>query len=136
MKYTLSFLCLLMFTLGCYSSSGPDLISVQGNVVYQGTPVKEGVVKFIPAQGVKAPARTASVVDGNYELEGRFGLMPGTYNVKIEGYEGEDVPLSDPTQKVTPRRQILPAKYNRKSEIQPVTVSLEEKWLNQDFQLD
>ncbi|WP_207395295.1 hypothetical protein [Bremerella alba] len=111
MKYTLSLLCLLMLTLGCYSSSGPDLISVQGNVVYQGAPVKEGVVKFIPAQGVKAPARTVPVVDGNYELDGRFGLMLGTYNVKIEGYEGEDVPLSDPTQKVTTRRKILPAKY-------------------------
>ncbi|MBA2117663.1 hypothetical protein [Bremerella alba] len=136
MKYALSFACLLLCSLGCYSSNNSELISIQGTVDFQGSPVKEGVVQFIPAQGVKAPARTAPVVDGNYELNGRFGLMPGTYNIKIEGYEGKDVPLSDPTQTVTPRRQILPPKYNQKTEIAPVIVTLDDRSLNQDFQLN
>ncbi|MFI4875314.1 MAG: hypothetical protein ACIALR_08250 [Blastopirellula sp. JB062] len=135
MKTTILVAFISLMALGCGSSGDPNMVPIRGSVSYQGAPVDDGVVRFVPSAGVKAPVRVAQVVDGAYELDGRFALSPGTYQIQIEGFEGEDMPVSEPGQVVESRRQILPEQYNVKSKIDPLTVNTGDAALKKDFEL-
>ncbi|MCC9605548.1 FixH family protein [Blastopirellula sp. JC732] len=125
----------LLLAVGC-GSSDPNMIPISGSVSYQGKPITDGVVRFVPAENSSAPVRVAQVIDGSYELAGRFSLMPGTYQIQIEGFEGEDLPLSEAGQQASQRKQILPAQYNAKSKLEPLTVSQGDRAQQKDFELN
>ena len=75
---------LLSFS-GCGGSS-PG-VGVVGKVTYQGTPVEDGVIQFIPQPGTDGPIAGASIVDGTYSIQRHGGPIPGKYRVQIEGFK-------------------------------------------------
>ncbi|UUO07826.1 hypothetical protein M4951_05815 [Blastopirellula sp. J2-11] len=135
MKTLLLTAAVLLIAVGC-GSGDPNQIPVRGSVSYQGQPIGDGFVRFVPSPGVNAPVRVAQIIDGSYELEGQFALSPGAYKIEIEGFEGEDMPLSEPGQVVEQRRQILPAQYNANSKLDPLTVSMGDSPQKLDFELN
>lgn len=135
---------LTLMALGCGGSSGPELINVSGTVTYQEKPVKDGVIKFIPAANSQTPSRTVVIKDGKYDAAGRAALGVGTYKIQITAYNGEPVatksyPVSDAESEKNepkPREQILPEKYNKKSEIEALTIKSGSEAITKDFKLE
>lgn len=130
--------------IGCGGSSGPELIDVSGTVSYQGQPIKDGAIKFSPVAGSDAPARSVAIVEGEYAASGRSALGVGQYEVQIMSYVGElmgpgFLPVSDPEsakKEKKPREQVLPEKYNTKSEIEPFTVPSGSGPITQNYDLE
>ena len=91
------------------------------------------------------PARSAMIRQGEYKASGRGALAPGTYRLEIRACRGGrgDGPqidswdaFTDPKDKPKPRQQYLPAKYNNKSELEPLTVTAESRSVTKDFHLE
>lgn len=109
----------LALVAGCGSSSGRS--TVEGSVKYDGQPVDQGGIVFVPeGQGAAADLvkATGIIEDGRYKFESQRGPKPGKYRVEItwqkktgEKVAGGEGQLREKTQ------QALPAKYNEKSEL-------------------
>lgn len=76
---------------GCGRSNGPVTIPVRGEVLYQGSPLKEGLVVYLPKNS--DDSRQAS---GKIEADGSFvlttfkkgdGVVPGEYAIVVYPYD-------------------------------------------------
>lgn len=80
-------LCVIALALiGC-GTDGPELANVTGTVTFDGQPVPDATVTFIPQEGQGSPSYGHTDVDGHYVM--RFtlqkeGAMLGTHDVTIE----------------------------------------------------
>ncbi len=68
--------CLLLPVSGCGNGSGTATVS--GKITYQGKPVTNGLINFMPSTG--RPLGGGIRPDGTYE----FRLPPGEYKVRID----------------------------------------------------
>jgi hypothetical protein len=111
----------LCVSLGCNGGkSDLDKGIVSGTVTFDGTPVTNGQILFLPIEGTKGAASGASVVDGNFTVKGKGGIPFGKHRVEIRaakpGAGGID-------------QQYLPSRYNDSStltaEVNPDTEQLE-----------
>lgn len=96
---------------GC---GGEKPLKISGAVAYDGEPVQQGRITFLPPDG-KGPTAAAIIADGKYSL----GVFPGMKLVKIEGFKvvGQ-VPYSPgSSMMIDDLKPIIPAKYNEKSEL-------------------
>jgi hypothetical protein len=101
----------MLLACGCGDDGLPQRYRVQGEVTYNGKPVAQGTVNFIP-QGGDVRAASGSINEGTYNLTTLTpgdGAMPGTYRVTVTGMEA-----SDESKKITSRPPGAPA--NRKTE--------------------
>src|SRR5262245_4902308 len=64
------------------SGCGSGKIPVRGSVLFAGKPVEEGMIMFEPVDG-KGPTTGGSIADGNYELVGEAGALPGEKLIRI-----------------------------------------------------
>jgi hypothetical protein len=97
---------------GCGGPSGPTTYGVSGKVVWNGEPLPEGAIEFLPmdSAGAKYSRTGALVSEGRYSVQRRYGLIPGRYRVRIQVDEKGDVPDADLAKPgATPR---IPRKYN------------------------
>lgn len=75
---------LLSACIGC-GPARPQTVPVAGRVTYQGKPVPEGRITFLPDHG--RPAIGTIQTDGSYRLttfQAGDGVLPGHYRVTIE----------------------------------------------------
>lgn len=110
--------------LGC--SDGEQRIIVTGKVTFDGQPIDNGIVLFIPedeTDSQKRPKVGTQIVDGKYAFEPDRGPMPGKYKVAItwEKKTGRKIPTGDVVDR-DETEQVLPKKYNDETTIR-VTVS-------------
>ncbi len=77
-----SLACLLLS--GCGDEGLPSKV-VQGTVTFEGKPVDLGSVRFVPIEGTSGPASVGQVIDGNYRIEARGGVVLGKHRVEVEG---------------------------------------------------
>ena len=106
---------LLVFAgIGCSEAEGPDRVSVSGTVTVDGKPLSEGEIMFRPEDKTLA-AEAVKVIDGEFSGE----VIPGPKRVEIRGYETvtPDLPANAPEAGTPIQKQILPPRYNDKSEI-------------------
>jgi hypothetical protein len=106
-------------------------IAISGTVLYDGQPVKKGIVTFVPANG-KGPTAAATIADGHYSVK----LAPGNKVIKIEAFKvvGQRHYNKNPSSPmVDQQEQILPPRYNTKSEITREIASTDKTC---DFALD
>ncbi|WP_299469137.1 hypothetical protein [uncultured Gimesia sp.] len=105
---------------GCGGSeSGPDRSIVTGKVTFEGQPVAQGQIWFLPAQGREAPQAGAAIIDGQYRVENKGGVPIGACQVKItaERPEANVKIVADGGPEEIPTRQYLPARYNENTEL-------------------
>jgi hypothetical protein len=108
---------------GC-GASDSDRSRVQGAVSYNGEPVDDGGIAFIPEGGAPmggaAQIRaTGDIRDGRYDLDGARGPSPGSYRVEIFWFKKTGRQVASPSGKAfkDETKQVIPAKYNEKTEL-------------------
>jgi len=139
--FALTALTMALLACGC-TGRGPGWVAVQGQVSYQGEPMEQAEIRFLPVAGTEAPVRAAMVREGRYKASGRGALAVGTYRVEITAYRGGSPagsPAIDPhfdrDSDVKPRVQFLPEKFNTKSELEPLEVPAGSRSITRDFDL-
>jgi hypothetical protein len=116
----------LVFSAGCDSGFLPRA-SVRGAITFDGQPVDNGAIAFLPAGDIKGEhvRSGGQIVDGKYAIDATRGPNPGTYRVEVfwNKKTGRKVPSGDPPNIKDETKQILPWKYNVRSvltvEVQP-----------------
>lgn len=125
----------LVLLTGCSDTTGRQEVS--GEVTLAGQPLKEGQILFRPLE--KGPTAAGRIVDGAFRLDASKGPLPGPYKVSIESFEttGRKIALVDsPGTKVDEQRQIIPPKYNARSELQETVVGGGENHFTFELQLN
>lgn len=98
---------------GC-GKSGPQTVSVTGTVTYQGKPVSNGTVSFLPVD----PQKGRSAM-GKIDPNGRYvamtsetikGLLPGEYIVTVSAFKTPIADLS-PAKSASADNLAVPARY-------------------------
>jgi hypothetical protein len=102
----------LVSMIGC--STG-DTATVNGTVTLDGSPLKEGVVRFVPVDG-KTPTASADIKDGKFNAnvpkgEMRVELSAPKVIGKKKMYDTPDSPVVDEV------AELLPERYNVNSEL-------------------
>jgi hypothetical protein len=91
-------------------------LSITGKVTLDGTPLQEGKIRFVPADG-QGPTAEAVITAGSYEV----ALLPGAKKVVIEGWRkvGEEkVTPDDPSSPMIDIMDpIVPERYNKNTEL-------------------
>lgn len=130
----LALFCLLV--AGC--GGGADgRLQISGKVTFEGDPVDDGKIVFMPSlDGL--PMATTAIVNGEYEIPASHGPRAGEYLVKIEAYKMVKDPsipphpyLDDPNQGMVPK-QYLPKKFNQASTLK---AAIDPSKSNYDFDL-
>jgi hypothetical protein len=112
--WALGGLAACMALVGC-SKSDIEKLVVRGVVRYEGQPVANGEVRFIPIEGTKGPVAGGPIVKGEYIAEAKGGVPVGKHRVEIVAFR----PAASRNPQVVTEGglfdQYLPAKYNTKS---------------------
>ena len=114
---------------GCSSQA-----TVKGTVRFDGQPVENGGITFIPA-GAGGQKAGAEIRNGTYEIPRDRAPAPGRYKVEITWNKrtGKQVTVpGDPGNKIDETQQAIPAKYNRETTL---TAELTSGSNTKDFDL-
>ena len=71
------------FVAGCGRPSGPPRAAVHGEITLDESPLKSGVIRFVPTGATKGPVALATIKDGRYDLSSWDGPMLGDNAVEI-----------------------------------------------------
>jgi hypothetical protein len=94
---------------------------VSGEVSYQGVPIQDGAIEFIPIEGTGGPSVGAPIQDGAYDVPAAKGPRAGgTYLVKLRAVRdtGRFPPGPRYPKSMTIHEQIFPPEYNTQSKLQ------------------
>lgn len=111
---------------GCGEGDGLERQSVSGTVKFDGQPLDQGFIQFLPNADVKDPVMTGGPIEGgSYSIPAAEGPVPGTYKVSISSAGGEQAPLEDVMPGTGPKHALerIPTKYNTKTELTAEIVS-------------
>lgn len=99
---------------GC---GGPKTGEVSGTVRYDGKPVEQGSIAFIPADG-NGPTAGGAITDGKYSVQ---NVPAGTAKVRINADKGGErkIIYDNPTKPTVEAAtgELLPDKYNKATEL-------------------
>jgi hypothetical protein len=118
---------------GC-GRRGPERVVVSGSVTYNGKPIPEGTVRFLPPQSSSMPATTAIIKDGAYQASGLGGVAVGTYKIEIEAFRQAPEQKASPMVRDIPRVQYLPKRFNADSKME-ITIEPGSTAITKDFTL-
>jgi hypothetical protein len=124
---------LLPLSAGCGKRDGLERIPVSGAVTFQGQPVTDGQIRFVPKPGTMAPLSIETISDGQYDTSRSGGVPVGTYRVEIRSFDPKTPAPTGPGQ--PQRTQLLPTKYNSGSTLELVVKSGQSS-LKQDYKLN
>ncbi|QEG35148.1 hypothetical protein [Bythopirellula goksoeyrii] len=111
--------------MGC-DRSVENRVIAHGAVTYQGSPIKDGTITFIPIENSINKTLAAEIVNGEYSISSDSPNVGGQYRVEIQAYKstGVEVPnLLSPDRKegsrgtMQQKEPFLPAKFNSNSEL-------------------
>jgi len=108
----------LLAVVGC-SDGGPVRASIQGTITWQGEPIEDGKISFIPQNG--GPEAIAKIVDGKYQLPKSEGPSLGINRIAILGLRNlgpqEAGPPHPPGTLIEATQQFIPSEYNNSSQL-------------------
>jgi hypothetical protein len=112
-----------LLLLGCGRGSQIQRAIVSGKVLYQGQPIADGSILFVPTMGTRGPQAGAQIADGAFRVTAGGGVPVGTHRVKIQAYRRAPSANTRPAalQDRQGKQQYLPEQYNRQSMLE-VTV--------------
>jgi hypothetical protein len=132
----------LALTAGCGKS---DRAEVFGQVTLNGKPINDGDISFYPEPGTAGAQSSAPIQGGKYHLGSEWGLVAGTYQVRINAYRAPtdksnmlaggllDKPPETPG--IPSRQQFLPKKFNTESTIEKLAVAPGQRKIERDYDL-
>jgi hypothetical protein len=109
---------------GC---GGSNRGAVQGKVTFNGDPLKEGQISFVPLDPKLGPTAGGVIVDGEYQIDASRGPVAGEYQIQIvasrktgrktwDGMGDEKAPAHQKNY-VEEVVAFIPARYNAVSEL-------------------
>jgi hypothetical protein len=136
---SLRFLFLMFFVAslaGCGGDRGPERVVVSGTVTYNGKPIPNGSIRFMPTAASPVPMAGAAIKDGEYKVEAHGGIPVGTHKIEIDAYRVDPAYAKPdmPTGRGVPRKQYLPKRYNTDSEL-TITIEPGSPKITKDFAL-
>lgn len=112
--------CLLS---GCGSSEKKlSRVAVSGDVTFNGQPLTNALIAFVPQGNVKGPRVVGPITDGKFSLAEKDGPLVGQMRVEITSALEEDEPRDGKVKPYAPER--IPAQYNVSSTL-PADVKAE-----------
>jgi hypothetical protein len=106
---------LALATAGCNSSSRQG---IEGTVKFDGTPLADGLISFLPQAGTAGPTAGSRITQGAYHIDRAKSLLPGSYRVEISGWRKTGGKKKDMFgREVDETEQIVPSRYNKDSEL-------------------
>lgn len=120
--------------VGC--GGGDRRFAVSGEVTYDGSPVSEGTIGFIPVEAGEGLSAGADIVDGHYEIPRLEGPTAGSYMVMIyaERPTGRVLQADEgSSEMVEQKAQYIPWIYNEQSTL---TADISGDRDDLDFTLD
>ena len=131
-------LILLVLTLFTSCNSGPKTMPIEGEISFDGQPVKKGTIQFIPVDETPGRATGATITDGRYRITKEGGpLAGGTYAVRIVAMRktGEKIvdPMSLTGAMLEVEENYIPAAYNSRTTLKVVVPDSESPL---DFRLE
>jgi hypothetical protein len=111
---------IVLTCVGCNRGAKLDLQAVSGKVSLQSRPLVNGTIMFAPAAN-DGLAGGSAIADGKYSIPKQKGLPPGKYKVQISSADQRGVaPVAAnhaPGNESPPLQELVPEKYNSKSEL-------------------
>ncbi|MEW4565888.1 hypothetical protein AB1K70_25450 [Bremerella sp. JC770] len=122
----LSLLACLMVPLlvGCgFDNDGPIRAAVSGNVTFDGKPIENGVIEFIPNRQTAGPSAGARIENGYYDVPRAKGPVVGSYLVRISSKGPTGRRVSQGSQGVAGETvaeigELIPANFNQKTTLE------------------
>ena len=111
-----SLIVLVCLMAGCGANESAPKLAIAGSIDLDGIPLPEGTITLTSEQGISS----LEVKNGRFAVPAKQGLPSGNYHVHIVSFKltGREIPDSDwPGKTVAETRQIIPAKYNERSEV-------------------
>jgi len=93
---------------GCGSSG----TAASGDVTFDGQPVDDGGIVFVPDGGADATQVGASIHDGKYAIDDGRGLRPGKYKVQITWMKKTGKKFQGADGIEDEKLQVLPPRFN------------------------
>lgn len=127
-KHCLQVSLLLLMLVGCMGSSD-DLVSVSGNVSFDGEPISEGRIQFRMNDGDRK-AYSGQIIDGSYLVRVEPG--PAKVEVRASRLIPGKMDESNPDDPQPVGEMYIPEKYNSRTEL---TAQIERPSSTEDFAL-
>lgn len=111
-------LCILF--IGCRRGSELRRVAVAGKVSYQGEPIADGVIVFVPVQGTAGPGASAVIKDGGYNVLAGGGVPIGIYRVEVQAFRASSRPgpALGPLRAEPVTEPYLPSNFNTESTLE------------------
>jgi len=93
---------------------------LEGELSYNGSPVKIGSVTFIPVNVEGPTTISAEVKDGKFLVPKENGLVPGSYTVRFSALDRLAIASPDTTLPAIPAKELLPLKYTYEGLVQEI----------------
>jgi hypothetical protein len=138
-------LCLFVGTAVAAGCGRSDRSEVFGRVILNGRPIDDGDISFHPAPGTSGAQSSAPIKNGEYRLSDDWGLVSGTYQVRINAYRpstdksnmlaGGFLDKPPETPGIPSREQFLPKRFNTDSTIEKLVVAPGQTTIEQNYDL-
>ncbi len=112
-SFLLPFVVLCAFVIGCGGQAAP--VGVSGNVTFDGKPLSNGTITFIPVSTDAGQQRDAKIENGTFELSRAEGLLPELdFKVSIKAFvkTGRKYPNANDAASADEVVQVIPRHYN------------------------
>jgi hypothetical protein len=132
-------LCVVLMLLvsGCHS--GSNTTGIKGEVAYDGQPIENGRIDFLPIDGTDGASAGATITGGKYAIPPECGLRSvGAYEVRIIGLRKTGRTALNRTEPgaapVELQENFIPPVYNQQSTLRLRVAEVPDK-NKVDFQL-
>jgi hypothetical protein len=129
---------MVLMLLACRRADELEMVTVTGTVTYQGKPLADGDIRFIPIGDTKGPTSSAPIRNGRYQVTARGGVPVGTHRVAVFAFRAKPDNGGGGRGRAPgemPQEQYLPQKCNDLSE-RKVTIESGRGKITKDFNLD
>lgn len=109
-----NFWLFVIILAGC-GAAYPGRVEVSGSVSYDGEPIEDGLIRFIPEGATRGSIAQGKIIDGQYHIDHLGGVAVGTNRVEIRAYDPKVPEPMGPG--IPPREQLLPERFNKESEL-------------------
>lgn len=106
---------ILSLTSGCGSGDGVRRGAVAGSVSFEGEPLADGVIRFIPTGDTQGPMTEGKIADGAFRLSQTEGPCVGNNRVEVFSFVKTGKTVRNEGVETEEIRQIIPAAYNTKT---------------------
>jgi hypothetical protein len=127
---TLVLITLIAVLIGC--GGGLERIPLSGTVTFNGKPIEDGQIRFMPKEDTKMPLTVEPIKNGEYDTSTTGGVPVGRYQVQFFSYDTRYPEPSGPG--AADRPQLLPPSCNYQSKYE-IEVESGQRGFTKDFEL-